>query len=264
MQNTITIRNKRSAAPIFGILAATTAILTVVPLLFSSPDTLVPQQKSERIARAVAEPIYQELGHADELLQAGHFDAAAALLDAQRNEPLIVCAGGYGQGTMVADSPTTLLMRLVRTIKLVAYQELKQGHTQEALLWVVRIHGLTAQALKTPCPSYESLLIAYYMETSADRTEAGIWVRMGNLKRAARVNTQYRKVLALWTQEILPQISTTGHSGGDISPTRRSWVGYQKFTAYKETDTQAFNGEETEEGHSRQLLKVLKTTLQLW
>ena len=207
MQNTTTVHFKRSAAPLIGILAGFTAILVASPLFINPSRMLFPQQRSEIAEKAISQPIYQEIGKASRLLKEGNADSAGTILDNQRMEPLFVTSGGYADGVMAEDSPTTLLMRLARNIKAETITEAKRNDTENALLWVARLHSLADQVLGCPTPSYDALQIAYYLQSTAYRSEVVIWQKAGKMKRAARVAEQSRKLDTLWNNQLLPEVT---------------------------------------------------------
>jgi hypothetical protein len=207
MQNSTTVYVKRNIAPAFGILGATIAMLIVVPL-FVSPQSVPGAQLNQEVAKkAMAQPIYQDIARSIELLQSGQTSEAGILLDNKRYEAFIITAGGTGEGIMESDSPTTLLMRLGRTVRDVIPQQVKAGNTEEALTWVARLHTLAEQAANTPEPSVAALQMVYYIKGIAYQSEIAICKETGNTQRIANIQKRKAKMDAFWAKQILPSIS---------------------------------------------------------
>ena len=208
MQTTTTVRFRRNSSPIMGVLGAIVALCIVGSSFFAPQGALAPQSGSQIAKKAVAQPVYQELAQADKLFCAGQTESAGVILDAERSVDLIISAGGYGEGSMVGDSPTSLLMRLTRKMQNAAMQALNTQDTDTALLWVARLHSMAHQTLHNSTPTLDSVRLAYKTISAALQTETQVWERIGDTARADRAKARGQRIVAFWTQRIQPELDS--------------------------------------------------------
>lgn len=153
-----------------------------------------------------SESAYLAMARATEQLAVGRENTARALLDGVTEQDLIVLSGATGAGALETFSPSTVLMRLGRTLSDKAMTKAGQGERADALAWVRRCQALSEQVLRTSTPTLDALNTARYLDSQADRAEAAVYAALGERERATLVRLRREHMNRFWMGEMIADL----------------------------------------------------------
>jgi hypothetical protein len=105
-----------------------------------------------------------------------------------------------------------LLMQLACSVREEVSKDGRHHQTEEALVWIARLHGLAHQALASTHPSYDALNTAYFLKTASFRAEESLWQQTGNRERAVQVRERRAHFEQFWSTQIQPAIQAVWHT----------------------------------------------------